>query len=77
MSDDKFNYYETQLNKLDIKSEYALQIVISDDTNKTKYFSINLESIPELRKFLDKVERELKIRNDQDKELFPISEDKE
>lgn len=66
MSDEKFNYYKIQLDRVNVKSQYVPTLKIWYDVDgsggETKNLSINLESIPELRKFLDRIEAELKAR---------------
>lgn len=55
-----FNYYKNQIERLDLKSE-VITVRLSDfDGNASNYFSVNLESIPELRKMLDTIEANLK-----------------
>lgn len=57
----EFNYYESELNRIQVDKTYSPQVQVFDGCGeKTKTLSINLESIPELRKFLDRVETELK-----------------
>lgn len=60
----KFNYYKEQLDKIKLSQEgYFSTLIVSDDQGtKTKNLSINFESIPEIRKFLDRMESELKKR---------------
>lgn len=50
----EINYYQSELSKIDTKSEYAPQIVISDaEGNKTKSLNLNKESKDELIKWLN------------------------
>ncbi len=55
----KYNYYKEQLDKVNINSVISLQIINSKE-QKTKWFDINLESIKELRKYLDEKETLIK-----------------
>lgn len=59
----EFNYYKEQLDKIKLDATYNGNIIVSDNCGeKTKTLDINLESIPEIRKFLDRMELELKNR---------------
>ena len=61
----EFNYYKEQLDRIKLDSTYSPQVQVFDGCGeKTKTLSINLESIPELRKFLDRMENELKKRDE-------------
>lgn len=60
---ENFNYYEAQLDRIKLDKTYNPNIIVSDNCGeKTKTLDINLESIPEIRKFLDRIESELKNR---------------
>jgi len=57
------NYYERQL-MLVLKDfvtnpESNLVMLVHSDYEVTKHLTVNLESIPEIRRFLDKVEKQL------------------
>lgn len=53
------NYYEDEFLKLDPSSTY-LQVQISDDNNKTKWLTLNEESIKAIRAFLITVKKKRK-----------------
>lgn len=60
------NYYKEQLSQLTIRAygKYFPQLMIVDGTgNKTKFLTLNEESIKEIQSFLDQVQRELKPMN--------------
>lgn len=51
----KYNYYKDQIEKINPKSS-VISIKITDfDGNETKNFSLNKESIPELKKLISKI----------------------
>lgn len=52
LNDDKW-YYKSELNKLDLDSEFPIQVVIYDGNgDKTKFMSLNKDSIAVLEEFL-------------------------
>lgn len=58
-----YNYYKEQLDRINITDAYNPTVKINSSLNESNFFDINLESIPELRKFLDRIELELKNRD--------------
>lgn len=56
------NYYENQLKKL--TNFETINLKITDyEGNQTNNLGVNLESIPVLREFLDKIEADLIKKN--------------
>lgn len=54
------NYYSRQLNSLETQSEYQTTVQFTDPNGgKTKYLSLNKESIPEIIEWLRKLEENL------------------
>lgn len=51
-----FNYYKEQLDKLEI-NDYNTIKIYDGNGNSTKFLTLNLESIKELKKYLDKLEK--------------------
>lgn len=47
-------FYSGELNKLDPSNEYGVKVMFSDSNGKTKYMSLNAESIPLIIKFFKK-----------------------
>ena len=41
---DKFNYYVSEVNKINFHLEYPAKILLVDQNNKTKFLSLNKES---------------------------------
>lgn len=57
MREDKSSYYQNELNKIDINSEYHPNCkIIGGDGSSTKNFNINLDSIPIIIAWLKKVQ---------------------
>lgn len=57
-----YNYYKEQLEKINIDSIYPVGVKFfapENESENTKQMNLNLESIPEIRKFLDRVESEI------------------
>lgn len=57
----ELNYYEKELLKIDNKR--ALSIKFTGWEDSTKELSINLESIKAIKKFLNKIEKEIKLKD--------------
>lgn len=56
----ELNYYEKELSRLELNE--TMTIIVSDNEgNKTKYLTLNLESIAALKKFLTTLENDLKM----------------
>jgi uncharacterized protein (UPF0333 family) len=49
---DEFNYYRTELEKINTKSEYPAQLKIKSESGETKWLSLNQESASEIVQFL-------------------------
>ena len=49
----EFNYYLSELNKVDTKDEYGAQIKIKSATGETKWLRLNNESAKEVINFLN------------------------
>lgn len=55
-----FNYYKLELDRIQL-TIYGPSIQVYDgEGKKTKNMDLTLDSIPEIRKFLDRIESELK-----------------
>lgn len=49
---DEFNYYKTELEKINTESEYPAQMKIKSESGETKWLSLNQESASEIVQFL-------------------------
>lgn len=49
----EFNYYLSELNKVDTKDEYGAQIKIKSASGETKWLRLNNESAKEVINFLN------------------------
>lgn len=53
LNEDDFNYYKSELNKINVNSEYAPKIqIVGGEGEKTKFITLNSESIPFIMKWL-------------------------
>lgn len=58
----EFNYYRSELDRVQVG--FPIQIKVTTETNlETKWLNVNLESIPEIIKFLQSEKERLKAIN--------------
>jgi len=53
-------YYARQLDKIKPCEEQPVRMLLTCQDNKTNWLNVNSDSIPHIRLFLDRIEKELK-----------------
>lgn len=52
MKTEAYNYYQNEINKINAHTYYSPKIKMTDETNETKWISLNKESAEVLIKWL-------------------------
>ena len=60
------DYYKNQLEKIGFSKDFTpvLKVVSQTGENETKWLTLNLESIPEIEKFLKDLSEKLRSQNE-------------